>query len=87
MIALATGAANPCDHAPTPLRRRSEPPCLVSYCVRYHGSNRKRDVDFLLRQDIVVTTYGTLAKDASLDQSPLEQLEWYVNDPHRPVIV
>ena len=43
----------------------------------YHGTKRTKDVDFLLRQDIVVTTYGTLTAEAALDEPPLEQLEWY----------
>ena len=51
----------------------------------YHGSNRKRDVGFLSKQDIVVTTYSTLASDAGYWANksgasyvaPLESIDWH----------
>lgn len=42
----------------------------------YHGE-RTRDMDELLRHDIVLTTYKTLAVEFSSADSPVKDVEWY----------
>ncbi|XP_020592871.1 putative SWI/SNF-related matrix-associated actin-dependent regulator of chromatin subfamily A member 3-like 1 [Phalaenopsis equestris] len=41
----------------------------------YHGE-RIKEVKFLLRHDILLTTYKTLALEFSSPQSPLKEIEW-----------
>ncbi|GFR86838.1 helicase-like transcription factor [Elysia marginata] len=43
----------------------------------YYGGSRKKDVQLLKQQDVVITTYSTLASDfKSVKQSPLHKVEW-----------
>jgi SNF2 family DNA or RNA helicase len=67
-------------------KRRLQNPGLV---YAYHGQNRKRDAMVLARNSIIVTTYATLAKDATYHASkaanngvsdycpPCEQIRWW----------
>ncbi|PKA58989.1 Putative SWI/SNF-related matrix-associated actin-dependent regulator of chromatin subfamily A member 3-like 1 [Apostasia shenzhenica] len=41
----------------------------------YHGE-RSKEVEVLLRHDIVLTTYKTVALDFSSSRSPLKEIEW-----------
>lgn len=51
----------------------------------YHGGNRKKDVDFLASQDIVVSTYSILSSDSGYWKkrgganyvAPLESIAWH----------
>lgn len=45
--------------------------------IKYHGSNRKANVENLYDADIIITTYRTLYSDFSKDKSPLNNTEWY----------
>ncbi|KAK3777641.1 hypothetical protein RRG08_021753 [Elysia crispata] len=43
----------------------------------YYGGCRKKDLRLLREQDVVITTYSTLASDfKSVKKSPLHQVEW-----------
>lgn len=55
------------------LEKHTRPGSLQVYL--YHGERRK-EVDLLLRHDIVLTTYKTLALEFSSPQSPLKEIEW-----------
>ena len=43
----------------------------------YHGNNRKANVFGLLMNDIIVTTYATLATEYRRKQSRLHKIQWY----------
>eukprot|EP00795_Rhopilema_esculentum_P009078 gene9077-16732_t len=42
----------------------------------YYGGDRVKDVEFLQRQDIILTTYNTLAYDFRQNNSPLHTITW-----------
>ncbi|KAF2630454.1 hypothetical protein BU25DRAFT_335088 [Macroventuria anomochaeta] len=46
-------------------------------CVKYHGPSRERSLEELRDTDIVITTYHTLASDASNTKNSLQKIEWY----------
>lgn len=46
-------------------------------CIKYHGPNRERALNKLREADIVITTYHTLASDASSAEQSLNKIEWY----------
>ncbi|CAN7036874.1 unnamed protein product [Brassica oleracea var. botrytis] len=42
----------------------------------YHGGERTDDVKELMKHDIVLTTYGTLAVEEAWEDSPVKKMEW-----------
>lgn len=42
----------------------------------YYGSDRTKDAKELLKYDIVLTTYSTLASEESCEESPIKKIEW-----------
>ncbi|CAH2074061.1 unnamed protein product [Thlaspi arvense] len=42
----------------------------------YHGGERTDDVNELMKHDIVLTTYGTLAAEEPWEDSPVKKMEW-----------
>jgi SNF2 family DNA or RNA helicase len=44
---------------------------------RYHGTEKRIDVADLLRKDIVLTTYATVAADFCRGRSTLNHIAWY----------
>ena len=42
----------------------------------YHGGERTDDVKELMKYDIVLTTYGTLAVEEAWEDSPVKKMEW-----------
>jgi DNA repair protein RAD5 len=55
-----------------------KPGTLSVYC--YYGSDRAREKRTLLGQDVVITTYGTLASecnhDSFLEEGPIHSIHW-----------
>ncbi|KAI8934777.1 hypothetical protein NX059_008464 [Plenodomus lindquistii] len=43
----------------------------------YHGTNKRFDLPTLLRSDVVITTYATIAADFSQGKSILNHIQWY----------
>ncbi|XP_010514866.2 PREDICTED: putative SWI/SNF-related matrix-associated actin-dependent regulator of chromatin subfamily A member 3-like 1 [Camelina sativa] len=58
----------------TQLEEHTVPGSLRVYM--YHGGERTDDVNELMKYDIVLTTYGTLAVEESWDDSPVKKMEW-----------
>ncbi|KAH7065668.1 SNF2 family N-terminal domain-containing protein [Paraphoma chrysanthemicola] len=54
---------------------RIQPNALASY--KFHGYGRRVNPVHLLKHDIVLTTYGTIAADFSRDRSLLHTIHWY----------
>ena len=53
---------------------------LVRYTItyhKYHGHDRNVDLISLLSNDIVLTTYGTVAAEFKRKKSLLHQIKWY----------
>jgi hypothetical protein len=44
--------------------------CFAMQVVVYHGPDRNRNTNWLKQQDVVITTYSTLAQEVS-DDEPL----------------
>jgi len=58
----------------TQLEEHTVPGILKVYM--YHGGERTDDVNELMKYDIVLTTYGTLAVEESWEDSPVKKMEW-----------
>ncbi|KAF8115217.1 hypothetical protein N665_0029s0060 [Sinapis alba] len=58
----------------TQLEEHTVPGSLKVYM--YHGGERTDDVNELMKYDIVLTTYGTLAVEESWEDSPVKKMEW-----------
>jgi SNF2 family DNA or RNA helicase len=48
----------------------------LRYC-KYHGQDRPKDPFFLVRYDVVLTTYGTVVADFNRSHKVLESINWY----------
>jgi SNF2 family DNA or RNA helicase len=46
-------------------------------CYLYHGGSRNVDMSLLVKQDIVITTYATLAYECKRGASMLQPIHWY----------
>ncbi|KAL0736557.1 hypothetical protein Bca4012_012767 [Brassica carinata] len=58
----------------TQLEEHTVPGSLKVYM--YHGGERTDDVNELMKYDIVLTTYSTLAVEESWADSPVKKMEW-----------
>lgn len=58
----------------TQLEEHTVPGSLKVYM--YHGGERTDDVNELMKYDIVLTTYGTLAVEEAWEDSPAKKMEW-----------
>ncbi|KAL1197066.1 putative SWI/SNF-related matrix-associated actin-dependent regulator [Cardamine amara subsp. amara] len=58
----------------TQLEEHTVPGSLKMYM--YHGGKRTDDVSELMKYDIVLTTYSTLAAEESWEDSPVKKMEW-----------
>lgn len=45
--------------------------------VKYHGLKREKDLTELEQSDVVLTTYNTLATEATARKSQLHKINWY----------
>ena len=57
------------------MRRHVNPGLLEVY--KYHGIAKEIDVDSLIGNDVVLTTYASLASDVARRTSPLQQIMWF----------
>lgn len=46
-------------------------------CYKYHGQQKNIPLLELLKYDVVLTTYGTLATGSTQHNSMLQQIDWY----------
>ncbi|KAJ0266374.1 putative SWI/SNF-related matrix-associated actin-dependent regulator of chromatin subfamily A member 3-like 1 [Hirschfeldia incana] len=58
----------------TQLEEHTVPGSLKVYM--YHGGERTDDVNELMKYDIVLTTYSTLAVEEAWEDSPVKKMEW-----------
>ncbi|KAH0907890.1 hypothetical protein HID58_039717 [Brassica napus] len=58
----------------TQLEEHTVAGCLKVYM--YHGGERTDDVNELMKYDIVLTTYSTLALEEPWEDSPVKKMEW-----------
>ena len=56
--------------------RRHVKPGLVEV-LKYHGIGKQIDVDSMIKYDVIMTTYATIASDVSKRSSPLHQILWF----------
>lgn len=59
----------------TDIGRHVSPELLRVY--KYHGIRKCIDLDSLVKHDIILTTYATLASDFMKGSSPLQQVTWF----------
>lgn len=46
-------------------------------CFKYHGYSRKVELPELLKHDVIITTYGTIAAECNRKQSKLHRVNWF----------